>query len=343
MGLAGVNEIAGGVEFQGGWSGVYRANLFSRVASRVLVRVARFAATTFPQLATGFARVPWDEWLPGGCAVELRVACRKSRLYHSGRVQQELAGALGAAVAAREVPVGEGGFRLQVRLEQDLVQVSLDTSGEHLHRRGYRDHVGPAPLRENLAAGLLARAGWNANEPLLDPCCGSGTIPVEAALLASGIAPGARRQFAFQGLPSFNQCSWQEECERSGAATSRVTSIFASDRDPAALGLTARAARQAGVAEAVQVACAEIDELEPFASSGLLVANPPYGRRLRGGVAAYRALGRALRGPLRGWRWAVVVPGGEAREALGLRSSVSYPFRNGGMRLRFEIGTPLSG
>ena len=336
--LAGVRGVSGGVEFRGGWSGVYRANLCSRVASRVLVRVARFDATSFRRLAAGFAAVPWREWLPGGCRVEVRVACHRSRLYHTGRIHQELVAVLASGLGARGVGAGEGEHRLQVRLQDDQVELSLDTSGEHLHRRGYRDHAGPAPLRENLAAGLLARAGWDGAEPLLDPCCGSGTFAVEAARLAAGIPPGAERGFAFQHLPLFKPRVWEQVVKSAGPATAPQGSIYASDREPEALALTARAARRAGVADAVQVACLAIEQLEAPCSSGLLVANPPYGRRLSGGTAAYQALGHALRGPLRDWRWAVVVPGKEARRALGLVPSASYSFRNGGIGLRFELG-----
>ncbi|HSH71129.1 MAG TPA: hypothetical protein VK997_14505, partial [Deferrisomatales bacterium] len=175
---------------------------------------------------------------------------------------------------------------------------------------------------------------------LLDPCCGSGTFAVEAACLARRIPPGAQRGFAFQRLPSFEPRVWAQVVQAADPVAAPQHPIYGSDRAPEAVALTARAARRAGVAEAVQVACVAIEELEAPRPRGLLVANPPYGRRLGDGVAAYRALGRALRGPLRGWRWAVVVPGKEAQRALGLMASASYPFRNGGIRLRFELGEP---
>lgn len=337
---AGVQAVPGGVTFPGDWPAVYRANLWSRVASRILVRVTEFEATRFARLAAGFAAVPWGEWLPAACAVELRVTCRTSRLYHSGRVRQELAAVLATALGARAVPAGEEGLRLYVRLERDRATVSLDTSGEHLHRRGYRDHAGAAPLRENLAAGLLARAHWQPSEALFDPCCGSGTFPVEAARWAMGTAPGAQRTFAFQRLPTFQSEIWQEMLDSAGPAGVPAAGIYAADRDPAALALAVRSARQAGVADVVQVAAMSLEELEAPGPSGLVIANPPYGRRLSGASEAYRALGRALRGPLRGWRWAIVAAGDAACRALGMTPQISHSFRNGGFAVRLLLGGP---
>jgi len=340
LGLAGVQAVRGGVTFEGDWPSVYRANLWSRVASRILVRVTEFEATRFARLAAGFAAVPWGEWLPSACAVELRVTCRASRLYHSGRVRQELAAVLATAVGAREVAAGEGGLRLYVRLEVDRATVSLDTSGEHLHRRGYRDHAGAAPLRENLAAGLLARAGWQPTEALFDPCCGSGTFPVEAARWAAGTAPGAQRAFAFQRLVSFQLEGWQRVLRSAGPAAVSTARVYAADRDPAALALAVRSARRAGVADLVQMAAMSLEELEAPEPSGLVIANPPYGRRLTGASGAYRALGRALKGPLRGWRWAVVTAGDEACRALEMTPQTSHSFRNGGIAVRLLLGGP---
>lgn len=336
LGIAEVRREEGGVAFGGDWRHVCQANLGCRVASRILVRVTRFEATTFSQLERELGRVAWERWLPAGCAAEVRVAKRRTRLYHTGKVAEVVRRTLGLP----EPGPGPAMVRLQVRIEGPEVTVSLDTSGEHLHRRGYRIDVGPAPLRENLAAGLLLRAGWSGAEPLLDPCCGSGTLPIEAALLALNVPPGRTRRFAFEGLPSFDPNAWEAVKREAEARVllGLASPIFGSDRSPEAVALTARSARRAGLADQVQVAVAEVAELEPPAPTGLLVANPPYGRRLGGDRSALADLGQALRGPFRRWRWGVVLAGPDAERRLGLRAEAVFPFRSGGVRLRFAVG-----
>lgn len=340
----GTHRVAGGVEFTGAWRDVWRANLWCRVASRVLVRVAEFPAETFPALEKGLAAVAWAEWLPPGAAVDVRAAKHRTRLYHTGKVTEIVSGALGKALGARPAGDGEGGHRLLVRIDGPRVTVSLDTSGPHLHRRGYRAEAGPAPLRENLAAALLLRARWDGSEPLLDPFCGSGTFPVEAALLALRIPPGRGRTFAFEGLPGFRRTAWdavREEAE-AGILPSLPAPVFGSDRDPRAVALAARSARRAGLADHVRVAVAEVGELEAPTDSGLMVANPPYGVRLGGEASALRALGVALRDSFATWRWAVIVPDGNRRaeRELGLPAAERFSFRSGGLRLLWVQGEP---
>ncbi len=337
LGLAGVREEEGGARFLCGWEGVLRANLWCRVASRILVRLARFTAADWVSLRRGLARVGWEEWLPRGCTVEVRAAKRASPLYHTGRIARVGLDVLEAALGAR---AGPGGFRVQIRVVGAQVTVSLDTSGEHLHRRGYRARVGPAPLRENLAAGLVLRAGWSGREPFWDPMCGSGTLAIEAAWIGLGMPPGAMRRFAFEGFVRHDPDLWQtlRSAAVAGARGRLPAPVFASDRDPAALARTAEAARAAGLADLLQVARADVAEVEPPTGQGLVLTNPPYGRRLAGRGSALAALGRALRGRLAGWRWAVVVAGPEDERRLGLRPADRYPFRHGGLSLYLAVG-----
>jgi putative N6-adenine-specific DNA methylase len=339
LGLRVVAREKGGVEFSSDWSGIYRANLMSRVASRILVRVGRFEASTFPVLERQLARLDWRRWLPPAGPIEVRVTSRRTRLYHTGKVAEVVRGVLGRPGAPEASRSDETAARLQVRISEVEVTVSVDTSGDHLHRRGYRLETGPAPLRENLVAGLLMRAGWDGSEPLLDPFCGSGTFPIEGALLALRIPPGRLRHFAFEKLPSFDPRRWQALRERAeaGVRESLPHPVFAADRDAEALRLTARSARRAGVGEEVQVALTNLVDLAAPAATGLLVANPPHGRRLGGEHSAHSALGNALRGPFRGWRWGLVVRG---REALDRRPSEVFRFRSGGLGLGFALGGP---
>ncbi|MBI5016543.1 MAG: hypothetical protein HZB55_13770 [Deltaproteobacteria bacterium] len=338
----GTRREAGGVGFTGSWPDVYRVNLQSRVASRVLVRVAEFPAETFPALEKGLAAVAWDVWLPHGAAVDLRAAKHRTRLYHTGKVAEVALGVLAKVLGARPAGDETDAHRLLLRIDGPRVTVSLDTSGAHLHRRGYRVEAGPAPLRETLAAGLLLRARWDAAEPLLDPFCGSGTFPIEAALLSLRIPPGRGRAFAFERLPGFQADAWSAaQAEAEGCVLAGLPApVFGSDQDPRAVALAARSARRAGLADHVQVAVADVTELEAPAGSGLLVANPPYGLRLAGERSALRSLGTALRGPFAGWRWAVVAAGADRRaeRELGLPGGERLPFRSGGLRLQWVMG-----
>jgi putative N6-adenine-specific DNA methylase len=340
LGLSAVVREEGGVGFRGAWSDAYRANLWCRVASRVLARVAAFEAGGFRELARGLARIPWSDWLPLPCPVDVRCTSRGSPLYHTGKMAETVLEALASGVVVAPRDGGPAPCRILVRVQGRQVVVSLDTSGEHLHRRGYRTQGGEAPLRENLAAGLLIRAGWAAGEPFLDPLCGSGTFAVEAALVAQGRAPGLGRSFAFERLPSFARETWEllREQARAAAGSASSVAVYASDRDREAVGRAARSARRAGVAQCLQVAVADVAELEPPAETGLLVTNPPYGRRLRGAAEAYEALGRALRGRFRGWRWGVVLGTPQDGRILGLLARDVHAFRNGGLRLRFAVG-----
>ncbi|MHB8765213.1 MAG: THUMP domain-containing class I SAM-dependent RNA methyltransferase [Deferrisomatales bacterium] len=337
LGLADAAAVAGGVEFSGAWPDVYRANLGSRVASRVLVRAGAFEAHTFGELERGLGRIDWAAWFPPAAPLDVRVAKHRTRLYHTGKVEEVVRRAVGCG------PGGQGGeaLRLQVRIDGDRVTVSVDTSGEHLHRRGYRTLAGPAPLRENLAAGLLLRAGYDGCEALLDPLCGSGTFAVEAALLALRVPPGRGRAFAFERLAGFDPRAWETvRAEGERRRLPRLPApVFAADRDPAAVRLAAAAARAAGLADQVEVAVADVGELEAPAPAGLVVANPPYGLRLGGAGAALGALNGALRSELRSWRWAVVVPRGTR---WGLAAGPAFPFRSGGLALELRRGGPAN-
>ncbi len=238
----------GGVSWRGSMESVARANLWLRTASRVLVRVAEFKASAFFELELAARRVAWDRFLTPGSTVRFRVTCKKSKLYHSDAVAQRLADAVtrrvpGVKVVTSKSPDeadegGEGGDADQeqlfvVRLFHDVCTVSADTSGALLHRRGYRQQLAKAPLRETIAAAMLLGAGWPGDAPLVDPMCGSGTIAIEAAWMARRIAPGRNRDFSFRTWPEFDASMWARLVDeaRSGELPGAAAPIAASDRD----------------------------------------------------------------------------------------------------------------
>ena len=231
-----------------------------------------------------------------------------------------------------------------VRLYHDECTVSADASGELLHRRGYRLAGAKAPLRETLAAAMLAGAGWDATAPLLDPMCGSGTIPIEAALLARGIPPGLDRSFAFQAWPGFDAGVWHRV---SAAARERVlpragVAILGSDRDAGAIEAARANAERAGVAADVEWRRAAISAIDPPPGAGWMITNPPYGvrvgdrRRLRD---LFAQLGNVARRRLVGWRVAFLSAHLELERQVGLPLETRFSTGNGGIRVRLVVGS----
>lgn len=306
-GFTGVEPTVGGVAFEGD---PLRANRVLAVPTRILLRVAQFKARTFDQLVAGAAAVDWSPY--GGLTPD--VTCRKSRLYHSGAVAERLAGV---------VPPGPGA--LYARLMRDVCTLSVDTTGERLHRRGWRLENGPAPLRETLAAGILRLAGWRPGEALYDPMCGSGTLLIEAACRAAGLWPGRTRTF---------DCERWVEPAPVGRGDAVETLIVGGDRSAPAIEAARRNAERAGVEVRFEVVDAK--RASAPATSGLVVCNPPYGRRAQG-AGAYRVLGERLRHDLAGWRAAILCPDEKKIAALGRPEKHVFPLRNGGLKLSLVI------
>jgi putative N6-adenine-specific DNA methylase len=352
LGLKEVEIIPGGVSFKGDAADLFRVNLYSRVAGRVLVRAARFFAGGFQEFERRIKRVEWGAWLPAGQAVRVRVVAAKTKMNHTGRLEELVLGAihgqLGEVAKAGAPSSGKGQLpplEVYLRVRREKVTVSIDTSGEHLHRRGYRTFAGEAPLRENLAAACLMSLGYDGTAPLVDPCCGSGTFAVEAALIATGTAPGLFRGFAFERLPLFDAGAWdalrREALKRSSKGGHAP--IYGSDIDPEAVALAARAAKEAGVGESVQLSVAPMEELvlPGMDQPGVLVANPPYGLRLKGEARAYRALHDMLKGSFAGWRWGVIVCLKKEAAHFALQGDESRRFIGAGLPLEFRTGGQL--
>lgn len=355
-----IGEIErGGVTFTGTLADLYAANLWLRTASRILVRVTSFRAATFFELERRARRVQWSAYVAGGQGVRFRVTCRKSRLYHSDAVAQRLAAAAGArsfTVESRAEPLGDaieshvpgsGSEDDQqlfvVRLDHDLVTISADSSGALLHRRGYRQATGRAPVRETLAAAMLLASGWDRGTPLLDPMCGSGTIPIEAALIARNIAPGSARAFAFQRWPEFDGAGWSSllATAREGALPAGAGApILASDRDAGATRATLENAERAGVAADIEITTRSISAVMPPASGGAIVTNPPYGVRVGDSSVRdlYARFGQLLRGHFSGWRVTILTADPKLSSRLAVPLERLFESSNGGIPVRCSRG-----
>lgn len=354
LGIASLNAAPGGVTFRGGLSDLYRANLHLRTASRVLVRLGRFHAAEFWQLHKRAARLPWEKYLRPGQPVALRVTCHKSKLYHSDAVAERVAKAIGermgqpvdwqspAADDDGESAAALAAQRIVIRLDHDECTLSLDSSGELLHRRGYRLATAKAPLRETLAAGVLLASGWVPGQPLLDPFCGSGTLPIEAALLALNIPPGRARDFAFRRWPGYDAALFESLRVQPEIPAPVPLPISGSDRDAGAIEAARANAERAGVAASVEFIQRPVSAITPSAASGWIVTNPPYGLRVRQNRDLrdlYAAFGNVVRERFRGWRVAFLCPDAALAHHTGLALAGSpLSFAHGGLTVKLWQG-----
>jgi putative N6-adenine-specific DNA methylase len=345
LGAVAPTLVGGGVTFRGDDELMLRANLWSRTASRFLLRVAEFPAANLRALASGAAKVAWKDFLDPRHRLLVKATCHSSRVYHSGAAAERVllaactvAGCTPAQPEGTTAEPGQATASLLVRLERDVCTLSLDTSGEHLHMRSWRLETAKAPLRENLAAAVLLQARWEGAEALLDPMCGSGTFPIEAALLAARMPPGGRRRFAFMGWTNFDEALWRRVCsEAESGGRTPVHPILAADRDAGAVAITRRNAERAGVLQWLQVEQRPLSRTPDLPGPGLLVCNPPYGTRI--GQAGdlrdlYAALGNVVR-RLPGWRAAIVTTDRQLALATGLTyTDEGSPIAHGGLRVR---------
>jgi len=324
----------------------------------VIVRVAKFHADSFHELERRAKRIPWDEYVTKGSRVQFRVTCRKSRLYHSGAVAERLAESIvkrigdvdianaGATVTEDEehhVAADGPSQLIIVRLNHDECTLSADSSGALLHRRGYREAIGKAPLRETLAAAMVLSSGWDKCCPFVDPLCGSGTIAIEAALIARRIPAGLRRDFAFQLWPSYRESVWKELTAKAGetSVTEPIGALLASDRDDGVVKLAEGNASRAGVLEDIHFQSNPISALELLAEPGFVITNPPYGVRVGERTTLrnlYAQLGNILRKKAKGYTIAMLSADKTLEKMVAIPLTEILRTRNGGIPVRFLKG-----
>lgn len=327
--------VPGGVVTRGGWPEVWRANLWIRGANRVLARIDSFRVEHLAQLDRRARQVPWASVLRPDVPFRVEATCTASRIYHSGAAEQRIATAIRETLGAPEAEAAEVAIR--VRIDRDVCTISIDTSGELLHRRGAKEAVNAAPMRETMAALFLRQCGFDGTEPVLDPMCGSGTFVIEAAEIAARLNPGRARHFAFEQLANFDADAW--ESMRSARSPREVAARFhGSDRDAGAIAMSRANAERAGVAAITSFAQKPVSAIAPpDGPPGLVIINPPYGTRL--GEAAkllplYQSLGRTLLDRFAGWRVGLIA----TEQRLVLATGLPFlppgpPVPHGGLRV----------
>ena len=335
--------IKGGVTLTGDMNTVWRANLILRGATRVLLRIAEFRAMHPAQLDKRSRKVPWAEFIPPNASFRVEATTRKSRIYHAGaatsRVEKAIADTTGASLSK------DAAIVVKVRIEDDLCTISLDTSGASLHKRGHKEAVNKAPMRETMAAMFLHACGYDGTEPVYDPMCGSGTFPIEAAEIAAGLWPGRSRTFAFESFSGFDAAGFAElkDLNTTNTPTAR---FYGSDRDAGAIRMSSENAARAGVAEWCAFTCKPVSDIAaPDGPPGLVIINPPYGGRIgkKGPLyGLYASMGDALKSGFPGWRVGLITTEG------GLAKATSLPFKepgpivaHGGMKIRLWQTGPL--
>lgn len=343
----GLPEVAAGnagVAFGGGWEACHRANLHSRIASRVLWCVGQARYDHEDDIYETARALPWHEWFSVERTIRVHVSAIASPLksleFITLRIKDAICDRFRAQVGARpNVSTDEPDMRIHAFLTGAEVTLYLDTTGEPLFKRGWRRRSVEAPLRENLAAGILRLTGWKPDEPLLDPMCGSGTFVVEAAQMALGVAPGSGRSFAFERFDHHDAAAWatQRDAAREARQPVRELAIFGSDTDRTALTAAKDNLREAGVGGAARIQFADALSLVPPAPNGVLLANPPYGVRMGDSeelATFYPLLGDALKRSFAGWR--AFLFSGDARlpKLIGLKPQRRIPLFNGAIECR---------
>lgn len=363
LGIADAAAGPGGVRFAATIARLASANLNSRIASRIVVRLATFRATAFHELERAARKVEWARMLAAGQRFRLRVTARKSRLYHTDAIAERVADAIsrtvsGAALAVDADDDGEAESWLPaemdaadapmdaqlflVRFEHDRCTISADASGALLHRRGYRQAIARAPLRETLAAAMLAAAGHDPSRPLVDPFCGSGTLVIEAAMRARRIAPGLGRGFAAERWPEAEVSTWTAaRADAESQILPRAAApLIGSDRDEGAITAALSNAARAGVSADVEFTQRALSDLVVPDGPGLLITNPPYGVRV-GDKAPLRDLysrfGQVVREHCAGWRVAMLSADKGLEGHTGLRFAELLRTSNGGLPVRLVV------
>jgi putative N6-adenine-specific DNA methylase len=344
LGVPATTKTEGGIGFTAPWSTMYWVNLKSHIASRVLWEVGQSPYRSEDDVYRAAFSLAWPDWFTPSQTIKVKVSARRCPLpsldFLTLRIKDAVCDKFVASRHRRpSVNTERPNIKLDAFLDQSSVTFYLDTSGEPLFKRGHRIAASEAPLRENLAAGILKLTDWTANEILLDPMCGGGTIPLEAALMARQIPPGISRSFAFERLLVHEEKRWGQlrEAARAKQVGAVSAAIYASDHDPAMVKIAQRTFQGAGVGIDIRLKQNDILDLEAPAERGVIVINPPYGVRLSQPdelKSFYPKLGDWLKQRFAGWRAYILTGDALVPKLIGLAPSKRIPLFNGALECR---------
>ncbi|MBP0001204.1 MAG: RNA methyltransferase [Cyanobacteria bacterium SID2] len=351
LGAQSVRPEFAGVAFEGDRTLLYRVNLWARTIFRVLVPMAEFRCTSPEMLYREVYAIEWEHYLSPDHTLAVDCTGRNEQLNHTHFSALQVKNAVVDRQRDRfgtrsSVDVATPDLRLNLHIHRERAVLSLDSSGNSLHRRGYRPAVGSAPLKETLAAAILEMAGYSPDLPFLDPMCGSGTLPLEAAMKAANVAPGLfRNRFGFETWRDFDVRSWQQLKQEARDARQSELPAFVggSDRDANVLEQAKTNAEFCGFSEAISFRCIDVRHLEAPFDRGLLICNPPYGDRLgdRQQLGTfYKQLGDTFKHGFKGWTAYVLTGSKDLAKRVGLRPSRRIPVSNGGLNctlLEYEL------
>ena len=332
----------GRVTFLGDAEAVCRMNVFSRTAERILIKVGSFTATTFDGLFEGTKALPWEEFIPeDGKFWVAKAASVKSKLFSPSDIQSIMKKAmverLKETYPTEHFEETGASFPVRVFLLKDEVTVGLDTTGESLHKRGYRKLVAKAPIAENLAAALIKLTPWHADRILVDPFCGSGTIPIEAAMMAANMAPGMNREFLSENWEHLiSKKEWYDCMDEANDLVdlSVDTDIQGYDIDPEMVSIARENAKLAGVDSLIHFQVRDVEQLSHAKKYGFIITNPPYGERIydKSQIGAlYRVIGERFR-QLDSWSMYLITAYEEAEKEIGRKADRNRKIYNGMMK-----------
>ena len=329
-----------GVSFQGDRELLYRVNLWARLPFRVLVKLGDLPSIDDDELFSSIQSIDWGQYLTPDLTMAVTVTGKNPQLNHSHFTAVQVKRAITAQQTQQfgdrsNVDINDPDLRINVHIEKDLCSVSLDSSGSSLHRRGYREAVGDAPLKESLAAALVKMSGWTPDLAFVDPLCGSGTLPLEATMQALNIAPGVfRESFGFERWLDFDPDLFDRLLKAAEASEHKdlKLTIFGSDRNYDVIQQARSNALKSGVGSYLDFAVRELADVEAPAASGIVLCNPPYGERLGRGEdlgTFYKLLGDILKNRFKGWTAYVLSGNKELAKSIGLRSATRTTVYNG--------------
>ncbi len=343
-------QVKGGVEFNGDLVSLYSANLWLRSASRVLVRIGQFKLLSLKEAPERFSKYPWEIYLGYQTKIRVRAACHKSKIYHSDAISDRLAQGISKRLK-RDIKIVKESQNpkaplIFIRLSRNKCTISVDSSGEHLYKRGYKRFTVSAPLRENLAAAMLLASNYNGNKPLLDPFCGSGTILTEAAMIACRMPPGKRRKFAFMKWKNFDKSLWTKILQHSENFVKTPSApIIGIDKDENAIIAATSNIQEADLYEFITIKKQDFLSFIPTnIPTGIIVTNPPYGKRTKENDSLldfYSALGKHLRSKFVNWQINLILPKNYSnlKRSLGIPLKRITTFSNGGIKVDLLTGT----